>query len=120
MKWSTSSQTYIQSGGGANDYWWACVLSVSDKQTLEQFGITVADIDNGWCGPIGNAMWNDNYTFEPIAIYSDLNGNSQIQTDMSAFSCGKGSAIESDSLVIRNTPAVPSYMTWKCRITKIS
>lgn len=99
--------------------WASEILSLEDKQKLIDFGLTLT----AYTGPYGTIFRGIGYTFEPIALYSDIDGTVQNEVDMSNFTCAiltnKG-----DSVGIQT--ASPSYdywgwcMSWKCRITKNS
>lgn len=104
----------------ANDYWYAGILSETDRQDLEAFGCTFVNSEaDHKQGPIGTINGNDpNFTFEPMALYSDLEGQNENVADMSNFYCAYESG--PNRLFIRNHDAYDiGSVVWKCRITRV-
>lgn len=96
-------------------------MSDEDKTRLEEYGLTVFDITTSgiYYSAKNVILWNDNFTFEPLAFYSDVDGTQQTQMDMTKISCVGNSRGGQAVLQVHydGTDSTPNK-TWKCRITK--
>ena len=120
-KWNGTQ--FVAQTSSANNWCWACVMSLEWKETIEAFGLTVGYTDSS-NSPYGFIMWNNNYTFECIGVYSDINGETAIQTDLTKIECidADFSGYYERGILAPRTKAKIStpIMTWKFRITKNS
>lgn len=119
-KWTGGDDGWKLVDAGANDWWWGGVLSQEDRTILENFGLEFRD--NSFYGPYGNIEWSFCFTFEPLAVYSDLGGQNLVTDDMATYgfyctSSTKYSSAWPYSLIVWNVEPC-TYRTWKCRITK--
>lgn len=129
MKYDKSTGQFVANASSANDWWWSCVRNQGDKDRLTAFGVRVEDprssgsgISTGFCGPYGcinDSASNPSFSYEVIGVYSDIDGTTPISQDVSNFYTGR-SATWPEVILIWNIASTPSYMTWKCRITKLS
>lgn len=90
----------------------------ADADAITNYGLTLKNV--GTYGPYGAVLWDDNYTFEPVAVYTDIDGtNEYTDVDVSGLYChADWSAANSVSMRSRNTYFGSQVMTWRCRITK--
>lgn len=100
------------------------IMSSEDKARLNDFGIQDVNTDSDY--PYGKVGWNNNYTYEPLAIYKDAAGAQLITENMSHwnFHCSRevsgGQADECSIVCGASFGFYPECKTWKCRIAKIS
>jgi hypothetical protein len=101
-----------------------CVLSQEDDDALHDFGLeTTGFIGAYGTGPYGCVVWDDSYTFEPLALYTDITGNTLDTDDMSNFTCVKTNDWVGIKMISEESGSnnhSPATMAWKCRITKNS
>ena len=100
--------------------YYAGILNNSDRQTLENFGLSVFILSRA--GIIGNVTYDSNYTFEVMAVYSDI-GETEIQFDPSYLRTDYYNSPEGGSPpyilgIYSPINANIQAMSWKCRITK--
>ena len=127
MKYNTSTGQFVANASSANDWWWSCVRNQEDKDRLTAFGVRVGDprssssgTQTGFCGPYGcinDSASNPEFSYEVLGVYSDIDGTTPISQAVSNFYTGRSSSWP-EVIVIWNIATTPSYMTWKCRITK--
>lgn len=101
--------------------WGACNLAPTtqaDADALTDLGLTLQYA--GTYGPYGSVLWDDNFTFEPLAVYTDIDGTTEYaEVDVSGLSCQINfSAGNSVAMYSQNSYWGSQAMTWKCRITK--
>ena len=101
---------------------YAGVLSESDKTNLEGFGLSIRTLARA--GDIGNVIYDSNYSYEILAVYSDI-GETEIPFSsgdlLVEFNSSPEGAATPYILTIRS-PASANIQakSWKCRITKVS
>jgi hypothetical protein len=90
----------------------------ADADALTDLGITLQYA--GTYGPYGSVLWDENYIFEPVAVYTDIDGtNEYTEVDVGGLSCQINfSAGNSVAMYSRNDYWGSQVMTWRCRITK--
>jgi hypothetical protein len=90
----------------------------ADADAITNYGLTLQNV--GTYGPYGAVLWDDNYTFEPVAVYTDIDGtNDYTDVDVSGLYChADWSAANSVTMRSQNDYWGSQVMTWRCRITK--
>ena len=90
----------------------------SDADTVTAFGLELNYA--GTYGPYGAIQWSDNYEYEPLGVYLDINGdNEYTDVDVNGLYCMKNeSAGYSVAMCSHNSYWGSQVMTWRCRITK--
>lgn len=90
----------------------------SDADSITSLGLTLQYA--GTYGPFGSVRWDDNYTFEPLAVYTDINGeNEYTDVDVNGLYCIKDeNAGSSVAMCSHNDYWGSQVMTWRCKITK--
>jgi hypothetical protein len=112
-----SSRTF-----SANDFWGSAILDQSDKDTLEDFGVSILpfseDVTYGPNGSI-SASNMSSFSFEVLGLYSGMR-TGELVADLSNFSAEpKAGTSWNDRVCICSVNAYSqNVMTWKCRITK--
>lgn len=120
---------YVASSGefsartfSANDFWGSAILDQSDKDTLEDFGVSILpfseDVTYGPNGSI-SASNMSSFSFEVLGLYSGMR-TGELVADLSNFSAEpKAGTSWNDRVCICSVNAYDqNVMTWKCRITK--
>lgn len=99
-----------------DNYWWFCILSASDKELIQNFGLMINNAS--YLGSYGGIIWPEDYSFECLAVYSDL-GQTQVEYDLSTMQVYPMLAWNSYAVAIRNLQKNATYLkSWKVRITK--
>jgi hypothetical protein len=90
----------------------------ADADAITSFGLTLQNV--GMYGPHGAVRWDDSYTFEPIAVYTDIDGtNEYTDVDVNGLYCVEyWAANNSVTMRSQNDYWGSQVMTWRCRITK--
>jgi hypothetical protein len=112
-----SSRTF-----SANDYWGSAILDQSDKDTLEDFGVSILPFSEDVAyGPNGSISASNmsSFSFEVLGLYSGMR-TGELVADLSNFSAEpKAGTSWNDRVCICSVNAYnQNVMTWKCRITK--
>ena len=123
--WKTVA--FDQTPLSSENYWWACVLNQADADVLQAFGVTYHDPSSIWggtqfTGPIGNVVYDSDYSYEFLALYSDMGETEAAQDIWSAITLdylvrdNHGLLVIWDKTINSSVPV----KTWKCRITRNS
>lgn len=100
---------------GFNDYWGSNIISNTDLQTLEDFGVSIDSSSS----PNRVSSSNSNFTFTPIGLYGA--SGEDLGADMSNFYCVQGRGSLGACMCIWSINDYSTYVyKWKCRITKNS
>jgi hypothetical protein len=96
----------------------AMPIAQADADTATAFGLELNYA--GTYGPYGAIQWSDNYEYEPLGVYLDINGeNKYTDVDVDGLYCVKNeSAGRSVAMCSHNNYWGSQVMTWRCRITK--
>lgn len=101
-------------------YYYSGVLSQDDSDAITGYGLEVYNL-NQYNGPIGCAEYNDNYSYELIAVYSDIvdgHGSGEISFDPSILYCAKTIRSSKNTLTINGNGTFSTPIKcWRCRIT---
>lgn len=96
----------------------AQALTQSDADTAVSYGLNVDFA--GTYGPYGTVIWSDDYDYEILGIYTDINGENACENvDLNDLYCllvwyqGNSLAFQSDVAYFD-----AQVMTWRCKITK--
>jgi hypothetical protein len=119
LRWD--GQAWLQKTFSANDFWWSGLLSNDDKTLIESIGLQSYVIPSyQWGGTIGTILYDPNYVYTILGLYSDLAGTQQVQADLSNFYCSPKYTDGDNYLCIWsiNSFSDPS-LTWKLKATKI-
>lgn len=92
---------------------WAELLNTDDVDRLNAFGLP--EVHDGT--PYGEVGFDNRYSYQPLALYADINGTQLNTDDMSNFYCEYYSSTNVISIKAINAYSTPS-MTWKLRIIK--
>lgn len=109
------------------NFWWACVLTQADADALQAFGVTYHEPSSIWggqkyTGPIGNVVYDSDYSYEFLALYSDMGETEAAQDIWSVITLDYLVKNNQDLLVIWDKIVNSStpVKTWKCRIRRNS
>jgi hypothetical protein len=119
LRWD--GQAWLQKTFSVNDYWWSGLLSNDDKTLIESIGLQSYVIpSHQWGGSVGTLLYDPNYVYTILGLYSDLAGTQQVQADLSNFYCSPKYTDGDNYLCIWsiNSFSDPS-LTWKLKATKI-
>lgn len=108
---------------GARDYWGSFVIDNNDKSLLQNFGVTLTQVDVDGSLYDTVSFNNQLFSFAPIGLYEGIRTNSR-NVDMNNFRCARGpeeSSVYYPQVCIWSTNAYNvTCKTWLCRITKNS
>ena len=94
---------------------WAEFRNQGDVNLANRCGIK--SISTGT--PYGEVEYNNNYSYTPLALYSDLNGTQLNTDDMSNFTCQRYDSSEVISIRALEAYETPS-LSWKLLISRIN
>ena len=114
FKWDNDLNSLEAVNDLSNDYYWARVISQSDKDILTSMGIWYSNISNT---KYGGLVYDSRYTYSFVAIYSDMGETIAPQHDPDKCLIRSYAAAQVLGLYYDGTSS-ESVMTWKCRITK--
>lgn len=97
--------------------WWGCFISSDDATKVSRYGVEVGSA--GWLGDNGGLLYSDDFTFEALEVYSELD-QPVIGYDLSTFDIRSVSnSASTHMLSIFNTQRDATMLKfWKCRITR--
>lgn len=105
----------------SNDYWWSGILSEDNKNLIESIGHVTMVMPYLYGGPIGSIVYDAEYTYQILGLYSDISGTQEVQTDLSnlyvAPHIPTGDSTQYVCICNHTAITTPS-ITWKVRITK--
>lgn len=124
LSYSSESGSFAARTFSAHDYWGSAILDQSDKDTLEDFGVSILPFsENVTYGPNGSISESNmsSFSFEVLGLYSGMR-TGELVADLSNFSAEpKAGTSWNDRVCICSVNAYnQNVMTWKCRITKIN
>lgn len=122
LSYSSESGSFTAHTFSANDYWGSAILDQSDKDMLEDFGVSILPFsENVTYGPNGSISASNmsSFSFEVLGLYSGMR-TGELVADLSNFSAEpKAGTSWRDRICICGVNAYnQNVMTWKCRITK--
>ena len=113
-QWRTVDFNYSLSG----NYWYGGIMSAEDQQRLIDFGCTIRDQGSSEVGTYGEIAYQNRYfAYEVIGIYSDVNGTTSAQYDLSTLYLQIYNSRFTIWCSVQNSS---SAITWKCRIYKLT
>lgn len=118
VRWDSGVNNWIAPSFNAPDWFYAGILDPADITTLANFGLNVST-EPGNAGPNGNILYNPDYYYDILELYSDLGSTISSYTNMSNLTMGRQSFSLGDILSIKNVSAINSglIMSYKLRIT---
>lgn len=123
-QWKTVA--FDQTPSDTENYWWGCVIDQAGVTALQAIGLTYHDPSSIWggskfTGPIGNVVYNTGYSYEVLALYSDMGTTEVAQSLLPSLALEPLTKDHTDLLVIwsKNVLDTTPVKTWKCRITKL-
>ena len=123
-QWKTVA--FDQTPAATENYWWGCVIDQAGVTALQAIGLTYHDPSSIWggskfTGPIGNVVYNSGYSYEVLALYSDMGTTEVAQSLLPSLTLEPLTKDNTDLLVIwsKNVLDTTPVKTWKVRITKL-
>lgn len=124
-QWKTVA--FDQTPAATENYWWGCVIDQAGVTALQAIGLTYHDPSSIWggskfTGPIGNVVYNSGYSYEVIALYSDMGTTEVAQSLLPSLTLEPLNRHNTDLLTIwsKNVLDTTPVKTWKVRISKNS
>lgn len=117
VRWYGSS--WIAPSFTDNDWFYAGIRNNDDKYAIQGIGLSVTTRAAN-AGMIGNIVYDSNYNYEILELYSDIGQTVSSYTNLSNLSMGLTRYDSVDLLTIKNVTAINSglIMSYKLRITK--
>lgn len=118
LRWSSTQWRTVDFNYSSGNYWYGGIMSAEDQQRLIDFGCTIQDQGSGEVGTYGAITYqNRDFAYEVIGIYSDVNGTTSAQYDLSTLYLQSYNSRFTIWCSVQNSS---SAITWKCRIYKLT
>ena len=118
MYWNRINDEWLSYTFTQNNPFYANLINQNDVNAITSIGLTMTRGGSYVNSPVGLAVdWSNNYTFEPLGVYSDIEGTQLLPDDMNDYVCDSSNGL----LCIKRTVSGygSSAKSWKCRITRI-